>query len=148
MIPLCLLIASFIAFLLLGREGVVYFHGWQHALRAALGAMFLLTASAHWGKRRADLIAMVPRTFPQPALLVTLTGILETIGAIALQIPKLAFFTATGLFLMLIALFPANIYAARHRLKIAGQPVPSLLSRTIIQIIFLVALWFAGVPAQ
>jgi uncharacterized membrane protein len=148
MIPLYLLIASFIAFLLLGREGVVYFHGWQHALRAALGAMFLLTASAHWGKRRADLIAMVPNAFPQPTLLVTLTGILETIGAIALQIPKLAFFTATGLFLMLIAVFPANVYAARYRLTIAGRPVPGLLSRTLIQIIFLVALWFARVPAQ
>jgi uncharacterized membrane protein len=148
MIPLYLLIASFIAFLLLGREGVVYFHVWQHALRAALGAMFLLTASAHWGKRRADLIAMVPIAFPRPTLLVTLTGILETIGAVALQIPKLAFFTATGLFLMLIAVFPANIYAARHRLKIAGQPVPGLLTRSIIQVIFLVALWFAGAPAQ
>jgi uncharacterized membrane protein len=146
MIPLYVLIGSFGFFLLLGRAGIAYFHGWQHALRASLGAMFLLTASAHWGKRRADLVAMVPSVFPRPALLVTLTGIFEIVGAIALQIPKLAFFTATGLFLMLIALFPANILAARHRLSIAGRPATALLPRTIIQIVFLVALWFAGAP--
>lgn len=45
MIPLYLLLSSFIVFLLLGRVGIVYFHGWLHALRAALGVMFLFTAS-------------------------------------------------------------------------------------------------------
>jgi uncharacterized membrane protein len=145
MIPLYLLIGSFVFFLLLGHAGIGYFHGWQHALRASLGAMFLSTASAHWGKRRADLIAMVPSVFPRPALLVTLTGIFEIVGAIALQIPKLAVFAAAGLFLMLIAIFPANVFAARHRLSIGGHPVPALLPRTIIQIVFLVALWFAGI---
>ena len=89
----------------------------------------------------------MPSVFPRPALLVTLTGIFEMVGAIAWQIPKLAFFTATGLFLMLLALFPANIFAARHRLSIAGRPATALLPRTIIQIVFLVALWFAGAPA-
>jgi uncharacterized membrane protein len=147
MIPLFVLLASFVFFLLLGRAGIGYFHGWQHALRASLGAMFLLTASAHWGKRRADLIAMVPSIFARPAFLVTLTGILEIIGAVALQIPKLASFAATGLFLMLIAIFPANVFAARHRLTIDGRPVPALLPRTIIQILFLVALWFAARPS-
>src|SRR5262245_45857602 len=32
--------------------------GWHTALRFGLAAMFLLTASAHWGKRRPDLIRM------------------------------------------------------------------------------------------
>src|SRR5262249_55563651 len=38
--------------------------GWWTALRIALAAMFLVTASAHWGKRRADLIRMTPAIFP------------------------------------------------------------------------------------
>jgi uncharacterized membrane protein len=146
MIPLYVLIGSFVFFLMLGHAGIVHFQGWQHALRASLGAMFLLTASAHWGRRRADLIAMVPSVFPLPALLVTSTGIVEIVGAIALQIPKLAFFAAAGLFLMLVAIFPANVFAARHRLSIGGRPVPALLPRTIIQMVFLVALWSAGLP--
>src|SRR5262249_34558818 len=56
--------------------------GWWDALRFALAAMFLLTASAHWGKRRPDLIRMVPSAFPRPDLIVTITGVLEIFGLI------------------------------------------------------------------
>src|SRR5262245_2674855 len=81
--------------------------GWWTALRIALAAMFLLTASAHWGKRRADLIRMVPAAFSRPDLLVTITGICEIAGAIGLLIPGLAPIAAIGLALLLIAMFPA-----------------------------------------
>jgi uncharacterized membrane protein len=146
MIPLFVLVAGFVLFLLLGHTGVHYFQESQHALRAALGIMFCLTASAHWGKRRPDLIAMVPPSFPRVPLLVTLTGIAEIAGAIALQIPSFALFAAMGLFLMLLAIFPANVFAARNRLSIGGRSVPALLPRTLIQLIFLAALWFAAFP--
>ena len=56
--------------------------GWWDALRFALAAMFLLTASAHWGERRPDLIRMVPPIFPRPDLVVTITGVLEILAAI------------------------------------------------------------------
>src|ERR1700690_3555493 len=49
--PLMVLAISFVAFRLAGFE-IAYFADWQNALRAALGVMFLLTALAHWGKRR------------------------------------------------------------------------------------------------
>ncbi len=47
---------------------------WIGALRWALAAMFLLTASAHFGPQRPDLVNMVPGVLPDPELLVTLTG--------------------------------------------------------------------------
>jgi uncharacterized membrane protein len=146
MIPIYVLTGSFILFLVAGHAGVAYFHGWQESLRASLGVMFLLTASAHWGSRRTDLIAMVPPVFPRPALLVIVTGVFELAGAVALQCPMLATFAAASLFLLLIAIFPANVYAARHRLTIGGRAVPSLFPRAIIQIVFLIALWFAAQP--
>jgi hypothetical protein len=37
----------------------------------------------------------------------------EVGGGIALQIPKLAFLAAAGVFLVLIAIFPANAFAAK-----------------------------------
>jgi uncharacterized membrane protein len=144
MIPVYVLTASFVLFLVMGHAGVAYFHGWQESLRASLGVMFLLTASAHQGRRRTDLIAMVPPVFSRSALLVTLTGLFEVAGAIALQFSKLAPFAAASLFIMLIAIFPANVYAAKHGLTISGRPVPSLLPRAIIQVIFLIALCFAA----
>jgi uncharacterized membrane protein len=139
LIPLFVLVASFAIFRLMGLR-IVYFADWQHALRAALGLMFLLTASAHWGKRRADLIRMVPAVFGDGGFWVTLTGIAEVLVAVGLQIPRLALPVAVSAAAMLICIFPANAKAARERLTIGGQRVPVLGVRIGIQLVFLVAL--------
>jgi uncharacterized membrane protein len=139
MVPFIVLIGLFILLGALGRFHVVIPYGWWTSLRLALSGMFLLTASAHWGKRRPDLIQMVPPVLPRPDLLVTVTGILEIFGAIGLMIPSVARYAAFGLSLLLIAVFPANVHAARRRLTIAGRPVPDLLARTLLQIVFFVA---------
>jgi uncharacterized membrane protein len=113
--------------------------GWWTSLRLALAGMFFLTASAHWGKRRRDLVAMVPPMFPRPEVLVTATGVLEILGAIGLLLPTVAPKAALGLSLMLLAVFPANVHAARNRLEIAGRQMPGLIPRTLLQIVFLTA---------
>jgi len=113
--------------------------GWWDALRFALAGMFVLTASAHWGKRRTDLIRMVPTVFPRPDLMVTLTGILEILGVIGLLIPAVARYAGVCLALLLVALFPANVRAATKSLSIAGRPATPLAARTLIQIAFLTA---------
>jgi uncharacterized membrane protein len=110
-----------------------------HRCAWRLSGMFLLTASAHWGKRRPDLIRMVPTVFPRPDLLVTVTGILEVLGAVGLTLPTVARYAALGLTLMLLAIFPANVHAARNRVTIAGRQVEALLPRTLLQIVFLTA---------
>jgi uncharacterized membrane protein len=138
--PLIVLVIAVIAFWCLGRAGVVMFQDASFVLRMALGLMFLLTASAHWGKRRPDLVRMVPPAFPRPDLLVTITGVLEILGAIGLFIPRTASAAAICLALLLIAIFPANVRAARQNLKIAGQRVPSLPVRAAIQVVFIAAL--------
>jgi uncharacterized membrane protein len=139
MVPFSVLIGLFILFNGLGHFHIVIPYGWWASLRLALSGMFLLTASAHWGKRRPDLIQMVPPVLPRPDLLVTATGILEILGAIGLIIPSLAHYAAFGLALLLIGVFPANVHAARRRLTIAARPVPDLWPRTVLQIVFLVA---------
>ena len=138
MIPFIVLIGLFGVFYLLGS---IWFPSlnWLTCLRLALAGMFLLTASAHWGKRRPDLIAMVPPAFPRPDLLVTVTGLFEIAGAIGLMLPKVAPYAALGLSLMLLAVFPANVHAARQHLSIAGQRVEALLPRTLLQLVFLAA---------
>ena len=139
MIPLAVLVVIFILLALAGHLGVPFVWGWWTSLRVALGCMFLLTASAHWGKRRADLVRMVPTVFPRPDLLVTLTGILEILGALGLLYPYTARLAAFGLCLLLLCLFPANIRAAREKMTIGGRPVPQLLPRALIQIVFVAA---------
>lgn len=139
MVPFAVLVGSFAVLAVLGHFGIPFSCGWWTSLRLALSGMFLLTASAHWGKRRPDLVRMVPASLPQPEMLVTATGILEIAGAVGLMIPMAARLAASGLTLLLIAVFPANVRAARHRLAIAGRPALPLLPRTLMQAAFLAA---------
>jgi len=139
MAPFIVLVTLFALLSILGHFQIPVAFGWWTSLRFALAGMFSLTASAHWGERRPDLIRMVPKFFPRPDILVTVTGVLEILGAVGLMLPKLAPYAALGLALMLLAVFPANIRAAREGLTIAGRPVPTLLLRTLLQIVFLAA---------
>jgi uncharacterized membrane protein len=138
-IPLVVLAISFAVFRLAGF-GVAFFADWQNALRAALGVMFILTASAHWGKRRPDLIRMVPRVVGSAKMWVTLTGIAELLIAVGLQLPRIAQLVAVLAAGMLVCIFPANAKAAREGLTIGGKPVPGLAMRAGIQLVFLGAL--------
>ncbi|MBW7459959.1 hypothetical protein K0U00_38455, partial [Paenibacillus sepulcri] len=64
-------------------------------------------------------------------------------------IPATAAIAAAALALMLLAMFPANVYAANHKLTLGGKPVFSLVPRTVLQIIFLAAVILAGwLPLQ
>jgi uncharacterized membrane protein len=140
MVPLIVLVVSVLLFWFTGQAGVAVFRDHGLVLRAALGVMFLFTASAHWGRRRPDLIRMVPPVLPRPDLLVTFTGVLEILGALGLFVPITARAACISLVLLLLALFPANIHAARHNLVIAGRPVPRLPIRAAIQLVFIATL--------
>jgi len=143
MAPFIILIVSFFILRITGVLGITYFDGWETSLRGAVALMFLFTATAHWGKRRPDLIKMVPPSVPNPQLMVTITGILEIIGAIGLLIPFTSNIASIGLALLLIIMFPANIFAARKGITIDGKPTTPLFLRTILQIIFLIAVILA-----
>ncbi|MGF6883659.1 putative membrane protein [Nocardia sp. GAS34] len=115
---------------------------WPHAVRLGLAAMLVLTASAHFLRPRRDaLIAMVPPRLPSAAMLVTLTGVLELAGAAGLLIPPVAPAAAICLALLMIALFPANIRAARGDLGIKSMPLPL---RGAVQVLFLGACMLAA----
>ncbi|MDF2962174.1 MAG: putative rane protein [Paenibacillus sp.] len=144
MIPFYVLIVVSALAYAAGAAGVPYLYEWDYALKAGVTAMFLLTASAHWGKKRASLIRMVPPSLPKPERLVTLTGMLEIIGVAGLWIPALSPYAGTGLALMLLAMFPANVYAAKMNGKIGGRNVTPLPVRTVLQVIFIAAVLFAA----
>jgi uncharacterized membrane protein len=107
--------------------------------------MFMLTASAHWGRGRADLIRMVPTAFPAPEAIITLTGVLEVLGGVGLLIPQTARAAAISLAILLIAMFPANIRAARERFTIRGRTAMSVAARGAVQAIFVGSLVMVGV---
>jgi uncharacterized membrane protein len=97
-----------------GWLGVNYVDTWVKAVAVGLAAMFVLTGVAHFvPPLRGSLIAIVPPTLPAPGLLVSITGGLEFLGAVGLLVPVTRIAAAVCLLLLMLAMFPANVYAAR-----------------------------------
>lgn len=142
MAPFIVLIVTFLLFSVIGYFELPL-NEWQTSLRLAIALMFLFTAMAHWGKRRPGLIKMVPPSLPNPNIIVTITGILEIIGAIGLLIPTTSKIASMCLAILLIVMFPANIHAAKLSVRIGERPVTPLFLRTILQIIFVTAVIIA-----
>jgi uncharacterized membrane protein len=114
MAPLITLLAGSIAARIVGWLGVDYVDTWVKAIAVGLAAMFVLTGVAHFvPPLRDNLIAIVPPQLPGPALLVSITGVLEFLGAVGLLVPVTRVAAAVCLLLLMLAMFPANIYAAR-----------------------------------
>ncbi len=114
MAPLIALLAGSIVARIVGWLGVDYVDTWIKAIAVGLAAMFVLTGVAHFvPPLRRDLIAIVPAQLPAPSLLVSITGVLEFLGAVGLLVPVTRVAAAVCLLLLMVAMFPANIYAAR-----------------------------------
>lgn len=134
--PLIALVGAFAVFGTLGLAGVHPFVDWPQPLRWALGVMFLLTASARLGSGRRSLVAMVPRRLPRPDLLVQLTGVLEVLGALGLAWRPVAPAAAVCLAALLLAMFPANVHAARAGVGLGERPPTPLPIRTAQQALY------------
>jgi uncharacterized membrane protein len=139
MAPLITLLLSSIAARSIGWLGVPYVNSWTAALAVGLAAMFVLTGFAHFAPPlRRDLIAIVPPRLPAPGYLVTITGLLELLGAVGLVIPVTRVAAAGCLGVLMLAMFPANVYASRM-----PDPPKSMTTRlplrTAMQVVFLAA---------
>jgi uncharacterized membrane protein len=76
----------------------------------------------------------------QPLIvLITVTLVLRGAGAVGLLVPRTVAWAAAGLSALLVVIFPANIYAAVSGATPEGVQTMPLLSRTLVQIVFLVA---------
>jgi uncharacterized membrane protein len=120
-----MLIVGTLSARVVGWLGVAYVDSWPEAITVGLAAMFVMTGVAHFvpGLRR-DMIAIVPPRLPAPGLLVTVTGVLELVGAVGLLYPPTRVAAAACLFVLMLAMFPANVYASRM-----PNPPKSMTSR-------------------
>ncbi|MGA8547800.1 MAG: DoxX family protein [Mycobacterium sp.] len=139
MAPLITLLVGSIVARIVGWAGVDYLDNWVTAIAVGLAAMFVLTGVAHFAPPlRAALIAIVPPRLPAPRLLVTVTGVLELLGAAGLLVPATRVAAAVCLLVLMVAMFPANIYAARMP-KPPKSMTTQLPLRTAEEIIYLAA---------
>ena len=118
-----------------------WFMGWTDAGRIGLAVMFLFTAASHFSSLKYDLAAMIPPPLTGALWVIYLTGLLEAAGAIGLLVPKLRRLAAWGLVALLVALFPANVYAAVSGVTLGGEAATPLWLRTPLQVFWIATLW-------
>lgn len=144
MIILMVLTVATLVFRGVGLLGVEALDSWLVAVRWGLVTMLFFTASAHFTSRKESLIGMVPKWMPYPRATVYATDILEMLGAVGLLLPFTRPFAALGLILLFVAMFPANIRAARLGLNIGGQAATPLWLRAPMQLLFITLTWLTG----
>ena len=95
--------------------------------RWLFASIFIASGILHFVTPK-PFVQIVPPMFPQPNLLVAVSGGAEILGGIGLLIPRFRRPAGYGLALLLIAVFPANIYMA-----IAHIPATGLLGNRWLQ---------------
>jgi uncharacterized membrane protein len=143
MIPLLVLIVSLIAFRVLGAFGVGIFAIWQESTQFGLALMFVFTASAHFSKMKQDIINMVLPAFPFPKQIVLITGVLEIAGVVGILIPSLRSLAGICLVILMAAMFPGNIHAAKEKVLLRGKPPTPLWLRFPMQLVFMALTWWS-----
>jgi uncharacterized membrane protein len=92
-------------------------------VRLLLAALFLFAGTVHL--RHPELfLPVMPPWIPLHRPCIQISGVLELLGGIGLLIParRVQFLAGWGLALLLVAVFPANIYMAMADVKIHGFP--------------------------
>ena len=107
--------------------------------RWAMGLMYLGAGMAHW-TATSLFMAIVPDYLPAHRGLVLVSGVAEMAGGIGVLIPATRRPAAWGIVLMLIAVFPANLWMAQHPERYRPLPDWMLWARLPLQ---LPLIWWA-----
>lgn len=118
-------------------------------VRLLLAALFLFAGTVHL-RHPEFFLPVMPPWIPFHLLCVQVSGVFELLGGVGLllSVRRVQLLTGWGLALLLIAVFPANIYMAMTHVKIHGFPSQPWMgwARLPLQPLLIVAaLWVTGV---
>ena len=97
--------------------------------RVLLAALFLLAGTVHL-LNPTLFLPIMPPWIPDPMAGIVLSGVCELLGGVGLLVPRAGVQRAAGwgLLLLLVAVFPANIYMAAAHVQVHGFPSPNWMS--------------------
>ncbi len=108
---------------------------------------FLFGGVAHFSLTEVEM-RIVPPLIPWPRAAVLLSGVFELLGAVGILIPATRRAAGIGLFLLTIAVTPANVYMLQHA-ELFDVPRWALIVRLPFQVVLLaLILWSTGTPRQ
>lgn len=109
---------------------------------AGAGVMHLL--------QPAVFVRIVPPGLPGPEVLVLLSGLAEIAGGLGLLVPWSRRWAGRGLIVLLLAVFPANVFMAVRAERFAdlGFSAWVLWARLPFQLLFIAAVWKVSVRRE
>jgi uncharacterized membrane protein len=144
------LLVLFISFAIVLAGVKIFRHDWNFffAGNAAMSTMLLFTAIGHFAFPKG-MAMMMPKYLPFKTVLVYITGIIEIAAAGGLLVVSMRHITAILLILFFIAVLPANIHAAIHKVNFekgtyTGKGLNYLWFRVPLQLFFIVWVWYFG----
>jgi uncharacterized membrane protein len=140
-IPMAIVVLPVAVFFTFAGRGFLAFGRVQAVLCFLCALPLLFSATGHFA-RPALFASIIPPSFSHPVLLVVLSGICEVSGAIGLLLRPTRRAASFCLVLLMIAVFPANIYAANR--TVGGWPMPGVPVRTVMQVVYILMLLAAG----
>ncbi len=119
--------------------------GLKAAVLVGLAAFFAFTGAMHFVKPKM-FEAIVPPNLPAPGVLVAVSGAAEVLGGVGLLVPGLRVAAGGGLILLLAAVFPANVFMARHAAHYRRTAPPwALWGRLPLQpVLMALVVWASG----
>ena len=146
--PLIVLLVTFVIALFVTR---IFNEAWNFGFagNVAMSAMLVFTTIGHFVFPKG-MAMMIPGGFPFKTALVYFTGLIEFAAAIGLLIPATRNITSWLLIVFFIAVLPANINAAIHKVDyqkgtFEGSGPNYLWFRIPLQIFFILWVWYFGV---
>jgi uncharacterized membrane protein len=122
----------------------------QFVVTLVLAVLFLFMGVNHFVPARArGMAAMIPPWLKGGGLrsgksLVRITGVCEIAGGIGLLVPWTHVLAAICLAVFLVAVFPANAYAAANRERFGRAAIP-LVPRFVAQLVLIALVVFVAV---
>jgi uncharacterized membrane protein len=111
-------------------------------LRVVLAVVFVVAGVSHFAPSvQRTMAAMIPprlrfRGVASPRNLVIFTGLCEILGGVGLLLEPVRVTSGVALAVFLVAVFPANAYAARHKERFGAVAIP-LVPRLIGQVLLI-----------
>jgi uncharacterized membrane protein len=115
--------------------------------RWILGVLFVVAGALHFMKPHTYQ-RIVPPGFPDPSLLVVVSGVCEIAGGLGVLNRRLRRPAGWGLIALLIAVFPANIYMAFEPRKFPSIPTWLLWIRLPLQGVLIAWVYAAAIRTR
>jgi uncharacterized membrane protein len=136
------LILTIFCFYAIARGKYESFGITQIAFRVLVALPLLVSAILLHFFRASLTASIIPPFFPAHLFLAVFTGVCEIAGSLGLFVPRFRRAAAFWISVMMVAIFPANVYSAGK--VVAGFQFPSVQVRLAMQVVYVALVLLAG----